>query len=289
MAGIVIMVCTPTTVASNITFTRLSGGNDATALIEVTIANLLGIFISPALIQGLVRPSMGLGIGSPTKGVGPIYVALVKHFGLALYLPLFLGQVIRAIDTERIDRVAAMMRLKKWNTFCLLALTWETFSDAFASGAFKLLANKDIVLLVFLNLGMYPLFTALCFMACRTPLPSLSFSRGWNGLGKTRGIRVDAKKTVAVCFCGPPKSITVGIVLLFVQYSDFNDRDRAILSIPLALYQGMQIAIAQCFVPVFRWWLARTLTNDNEMQRDGAGVGDYGIELRNEQEKPNNI
>lgn len=226
LVGIVIMVCTPTTVASNITFTRLSGGDEATALVEVTIGNLLGIFISPALAQLFLRPSLGLGVGAPTQGVGLIYKELIKHFGLALYLPLFGGQLIRNLWTKEVDKVSKLIYLPKWASICLLLLVWETFSDAFASGAFKSLSMESIILVVFLNVSLYPFFTLLCYLFCRPPSSLLKY-------------QISRGQTTAVCFCGPPKSITVGIVLISIQYSNFSALDQAIIAIPLSLYQGL--------------------------------------------------
>lgn len=241
LTGIIVMVCTPTTVASNITFTRASGGDDATALAEVTIGNLFGIFISPALIQLFLRRSLGLGEGAPTQPVRVIYKQLIEHFGLALYLPLFIGQIVRNLWTKETERLSKLMRLPKWASICLLLLVWETFSDAFASHAFEALSTSSVLFIVFLNLGLYPLFTLLCFLICRPPSDYLSY-------------RIPKGQTTAVCFCGPPKSITTGLVLIYSQYSNFSTLDQAIISIPLSLYQGMQIFLAQLFVIVFTRW-----------------------------------
>lgn len=241
LTGIIIMVCTPTTVASNITFTRASGGDDATALVEVTIGNLFGIFISPALVQLFLRPSLRLGVGAPTKPVGAIYKTLIEHFGLAMYLPLFVGQVLRNFWPKEIDRISQAVKLPKWASVCLLLLIWETFSDAFASHAFDALSASSVILIVFLNLGLYPLFTLICFLLCRLPIKGYNIPKG---------------QATAVCFCGPPKSITTGIVLIYSQYGNFSALDQAIISIPLSLYQGMQVFIAQAFVIAFKKWNA---------------------------------
>lgn len=247
LTGIIIMLCSPTIVASNITFTRASNGDDATALVEVTIGNLFGIFISPALIQLFLRPSLGLGVGAPTKPVGEIYKALIEHFGIALYAPLIIGQVVRDLWPKEVDRISKAVRLPKWASICLLLLIFETFSDAFASGAFEALHTSSIILIVFLNFGLYPFFTCLCFILCRLPIKTFRLPQG---------------QTTAVCFCGPPKSITTGVVLLSTQYSNFSALDQAIISIPLSLYQGMQVFLAQGFVHVFRKWNTKEDSND---------------------------
>lgn len=251
LAGIIIMLSTPTTVASNITFTRQSGGDEEACLIEVTIGNLLGIFITPALVQLYLRPQLGLAQFRPTQPVGIIYKDLIEHFGLALYLPLFLGQCLRNWKEKEVTTIVRHFRLQKWGAVCLLLLLWETFSDCFASGAFKAISTQSILLIVFLNVGLYPLFTLICYLACRPPLPHILQSRG---VSSERTYALTKGQTTAVCFCGAPKSITVGLVLINVQYSNFSALDQAVLSIPLALYQGMQVFIAQAFVILFLRW-----------------------------------
>ncbi|ORY74128.1 putative sodium bile acid cotransporter [Protomyces lactucae-debilis] len=240
LAGFMIMICTPTTVASNVTFTRASGGDDAAALIEVTIGNLFGIFISPALVQLFLRDSLGLGIAKPKGDVTQLYLELIKHFGLALYLPLVVGQVIQNIYPGPVKKVSNALRLTKWASVCLLLLCWMSFSDAFYHGAFKALPAASLITIVFVNLGLYPFLTLICFLACRPP-----YLRKWH---------LDRRATTAVCFCGPPKSITVGIVLLQVQFAGFSPIEQAIFTIPLSLYQGQQLALAQVFVLAFRRW-----------------------------------
>jgi sodium/bile acid cotransporter 7 len=240
LAGFMVMVCTPTTVASNVAFTRAAEGDDAAALVEVTIGNLLGIFIAPALVQLFLRNSLGLGIAKPKANAGHLYVELIKHFGLALYMPLAVGQVVQNIFPKQVDKVSKTLKLPKWGSICLLLLCWMTFSDAFHSGAFKALSVASLITIVFVNLGLYPLLTLLCFLACRPPRLSK-----WH---------IDSRTTTAVCFCGPPKSITVGIVLVQIQFVGFSPIQQAIFAIPLSLYQGQQLALAQIFVVLFRRW-----------------------------------
>ncbi|BFZ57224.1 LRR receptor-like serine/threonine-protein kinase RGI2 [Savitreella phatthalungensis] len=245
LAGIIIMVCTPTTVASNITFTRLSRGNDATCLAEVVIGNLAGILISPALVQLLLRPSLGLDVGRPTQSISTIYRKLFEHFGPTLYAALFVGQCIRNLaGSERADRTSRKFFLPKVATVMLLLFLWTSFSDSFASKAYQKLPASAILLVVFLNLALYPLFTLIAYLLCRMP------GAPRNAFWLTRG------QTTAVCFCGPPKSITVGLVLITTQYSNFSPLDQAILTIPLSLYQGMQVFLAQAFVYGFKRWNA---------------------------------
>lgn len=253
LAGIVIMICTPTTIASNITFTRNAHGNDATCLVEVVIGNMCGILISPALLQLFLRDSLGLGIGRPRQPVGKIYSALFEHFGPCLYGALAVGQLLRNINVDFAKRLSRKLYLPKWATIALLCFLWSSFSNSFASGAYDVLPTTSIILVVFLGFALYPLYTLICFYLCRFP-------------GAPPWFRLDKGQTTAACFCGPPKSMPVGVVLIAVQYSNFSPLEQGILTIPLTLYQGMQIFVAQFFVVVFRRW------NDKKEIADGEST-----------------
>ena len=51
LIGIIMTTTCPTTVASNVIMTTNAGGNDLLCVCEVFIGNLLGAFITPALVQ----------------------------------------------------------------------------------------------------------------------------------------------------------------------------------------------------------------------------------------------
>lgn len=63
------------------------------------------------------------------------------------------------------------------------------------------------------------------------------------------GLRFDKKEATAICFCAAAKGMVVGSPTLSILYGGFPARERAILSIPLVLYQGTYILFMRLLSP----------------------------------------
>ncbi|WRT65755.1 uncharacterized protein IL334_002703 [Kwoniella shivajii] len=266
LAGMIVMGVMPTTVASNISMTRMAGGNVESATIEVCIGNLLGTFITPLLCSAFfssntwsfARP-VAQGGGSSSDGLKEIYRQLGKQLGLALFVPLFVGQVIQNVFPKQTKWVSNKLRLAKISTFFLLLLIWSVFSTQFKEQAFEAVSTASIIFLVFLNLALYAVFTIICVFLTRLPFlpPSLSTdhidkSPKWRTI--IHSLRFSKKESTAICFCAVAKGMVVGAPTLSILYGGFPDQQKAILSIPLVLYQGQQVAVAQILVYFFKKW-----------------------------------
>ncbi|KAK9320772.1 SBF-like CPA transporter family-domain-containing protein [Lipomyces orientalis] len=247
LIGIIITGCTPTTVSSNVVMTREAKGNESLSLIEVSVGNILGAFITPALVQMFLGKHTGFAYGNPTNDISlqSLYARVMKQLGIAVFIPLFVGQVIQFLFPKQTKWVLAKFKLAKVGSFCLLLLIWSSFSTSFASGAFETVSHASVIMVCFLNVGLYLLFTVICFLAARCPgLP-----------GKFHFSRPD---TVSIMLCGAAKTVALGVPLINAQYGSTSEKV-GFASIPLVLYQGEQILVAQVLVPIFRRWIEREI------------------------------
>lgn len=81
--GIVVCACLPMTVNMVIVLTKSGGGDEATALLNASVGNLLGVFITPALILGL------LGQSSDIK-----FLNVVLKLVYRVVIPIIFGQLL---------------------------------------------------------------------------------------------------------------------------------------------------------------------------------------------------
>jgi len=91
LVGLVFMGCVPTTISSNVTMTKQANGNQALTVVQSTLGNFLGPFLSPLLI--LMYTSTGAWYTKVVPGVGPggfgeLYERIFKQLGLSIFLPL---------------------------------------------------------------------------------------------------------------------------------------------------------------------------------------------------------
>lgn len=125
LAGYILTACIPTTIASNVVMTRSAGGDDAAALVEVLIANILGPFVTAAWTVSLLPKTAEFDVWRYGGGsLGSMYRSVFQQLGLSVLLPLFVGQLIRWTWTDWTARMVQKTRLPKLGSFCMLLLIW---------------------------------------------------------------------------------------------------------------------------------------------------------------------
>lgn len=91
LVGMIFTGCVPTTISSNIVMTRQAHGNTALTVVQSTLGNLLGPFLSPLLLQMYTASDewyTDILPKSDEGGYGEIYKRVFKQLGLSLFLPL---------------------------------------------------------------------------------------------------------------------------------------------------------------------------------------------------------
>lgn len=128
LVGLIATGCLPTTINSNVVMTRQAHGDVAATMVEVTLGNILGPFLTPILFTKVYLSAVpGFAEWLPTEALGnmpALYASVMKQMGLSVYIPLFVGQVIRGIWSEQTQKIVTKFKLAKVGSLCLLALVW---------------------------------------------------------------------------------------------------------------------------------------------------------------------
>ena len=119
LAGIYALAVLPTTVSSCIVFTQFAGGNVVATIFNASLANIIGVFLSPLLLSLLLQQT---GRALPADELVRVLSSLV----LRILLPVALGQVARAVLREWAQRhgkkIGVFMRA------AILVIIWFSFS-----------------------------------------------------------------------------------------------------------------------------------------------------------------
>ncbi|KAL1410013.1 LRR receptor-like serine/threonine-protein kinase RGI2 [Vanrija albida] len=261
LVGLVATGCLPTTIASNVVMTRAAGGDEAATMVSVTIGNFLGPFITPLLLTKLYLPAVPAFKpylpAEATHHLPQLYRTVMKQMGLTVFVPLFVGQIIRWFWPKQTSWVLQTFKLAKAGSLCLVALVWSTFCTAFAAGALKTINTPTIVFNIFINIVLCVSFTALSFYLCRPPA---ALTRLSPFIFK----QINKKETISILFCAPAKTQALGIPLISAMYTTSTDMTRALIQVPMILYTVEQILVGQVLIAMCQRWLAQDKVPDAE-------------------------
>ncbi|KAI1082364.1 SBF-like CPA transporter family-domain-containing protein [Whalleya microplaca] len=271
IVGMVVASCIPTTVASNVVMTRNAGGDEAAAIIEVVIGNVVGSFLSPWLVYGFLPHDAEFDSLRPAKpdALGPMYGSVMQQLGLSALLPLTVGQGLRWAFPKQVTWMLRKFYLAKFCSLLMVLVAWSTFSGAFQTGALTTLPKSSVIFNVFMNIAEYILFTAICYWIAAPPDALAKLVNGYiadsnmgSHLPAVLRRAVTVKKmpqelVVAVCFCGAAKTTSVGIPLVAAMWYQLDNFTIASIQVPVLLYTVEQVFVAQFFTIFFKWWLHR--------------------------------
>ena len=203
--GFVLLCLIPTTVQSNVVFTRMAGGDTAAAVVAASLSNLLGVFITPALVALLLATNAAVDARS--------FLRIVVQF----LLPFVVGQLVRRRLGPWVELNDGW--LKHVDRSSILLVVYLAFSVGATSGVWSQVSPWAVVASV-------ALCVALLAAAC-----------GWLvGVGRIIGLTRPAR--IALLFCGSNKSLATGLPMASVL---FPAHTVALIVLPLMIYHQLQI------------------------------------------------
>ena len=184
--GILFLCLLPSTVQSSIAFTAIAGGNVPAAICSASASNLLGVFVTPLLVQ--------LFMGRAAQG--SLQSSLV-NIALLLLLPFAVGHLLRPVISGFLNAHKKVVGLVDRGSILLVVYT--AFSAAVVQGLWSKVSIGDLVWLLLLNTLL--LTSALC--------ATTFAARRW-GLNKA--------DEIAAVFCGSKKSLASGVPMASVLF-----------------------------------------------------------------------
>jgi sodium/bile acid cotransporter 7 len=207
--GLLYLCVLPSTVQSSIAFTSIAGGNVPAAICAASTSNILGIFLTPALVAMLFSAGGHVGVSFD----------MVWKIMLQLFLPFVAGQLLQPFIGNWVRARKAL--LTPFDRGSILMVVYLAFSDAVVEGVWNQLEARDLGLLIALDC----LLLAIVLTATSLGAKLFGFNR---------------EDRITAVFCGSKKSLASGVPMAGVI---FAGQPIGAIVLPLMLFHQIQLMI----------------------------------------------
>lgn len=205
--GILFLTLVPSTVQSSVAFTSIAKGNVAGAIVSASTSNLVGVFITPALVMLLM--GTGGGVHIDTSVFGEIALLLLAPFILGQLTRRWVGKFAQSKATKVVDRGS------------IATVVYSAFSKGVVDGIWSSISIWELAFLV----AFAAIFVAFMLWLTKKVSEKLGFKRA---------------DTVAIEFCGSKKSLATGLPMASVIFAS-GGTSLGLLILPLMIYHQVQL------------------------------------------------
>ncbi len=207
--GLLYLCLLPGTVQSSIAFTSTAYGNVAAAICSASMSGILGVFLSPLLVEALLHAQ------SRTTDVWPAIILIM----LQLILPFLIGQSMRPLIGKWIDRHHRFIRIT--DRLSILLVVYSAFSTAIEEDLLHKLDGWSLLNILIISLLLMGAVLIINTYVAR-----------WLGFSTS--------DEITIVFCGSKKSLAVGIPMANVL---FPSNTVGIMVLPLIIFHQVQLII----------------------------------------------
>ena len=206
--GIFYLAALPSTVSSSVVMVSIARGNIAAAIFNASVSSILGIFITPLLMSGILEKSQ------PDFDITHTILLLC----LQVLLPVILGLLLH----RKLGPWVSVYKntLRNFDQLIILLIVYTSFCESFSDNQFQSFSIAEIFKLAVMMLIFFLVVFAL--------MNQISL---WLGFKR--------EERITVIFCGSKKSLVQGAVMGKVLFPD-----QAVLGVvllPLMLYHALQL------------------------------------------------
>ncbi|MFP4085005.1 MAG: bile acid:sodium symporter family protein [Desulfonatronovibrio sp.] len=213
--GFLFLGALPTTIATAIAYTAMTGGNVAGAVFNATIANIAGIFITPLWI------SIWLQTGGETLPLARLFLDI----SLMLLAPIVAGQILRPFVYKRTDPLKKLF--STINSLIILFIVYAAFSNSWQKNIWSAHGTETALLAASGAIIFFCLVTALVWTCVK--------ATGFNH-----------ENAMPALFCGSQKTLAAGAPMASLIFS--SQPGLGIILLPLMFYHIIQLFLGGLLV-----------------------------------------
>ena len=212
--GFLYLCVLPSTISTSVVLTAVARGNTAAALFNAAFSNILGVFLTPLLVQLLMRKT------GQTAPFGPLLVKIL----LLTLVPFFVGMLLRRFVLRWVEAHKAW--LTRLSNAVIIFIVYSAFCDSVQQ---RIWHRHGLTMTGLVLLWVALLFTGmslLIYLSCRL-------------------VRLSEEDRIAAYFCSVKKTLAMGVplaMLIFGQRSDLS-----LILLPIMFYHPMQLFVNGLF------------------------------------------
>lgn len=208
--GFLYLCVLPSTVSTSVVLTAVAHGNTAGALFNAALSNILGVFLTPLLVQLLMRTT------GQTAPFGPLLLKIL----LLTLLPFFIGTALRNFVKHWVDAHKAWVA--RLSNAVIVFIVYSAFCDSVVGKIWQRHGFGMTALVL--------LFATLLFA-------------GMSGLVGATGrlFRFSREDAIAAYFCSVKKTLAMGVPLAMLIFG--NRGDLSLILLPIMFYHPLQLLV----------------------------------------------
>lgn len=208
--GFLYLCVLPSTVSTSVVLTAVARGNTVGALFNAAFSNILGVFLTPLLVQFLMRK---------TGQTEPFLPLLIKIMLLTL-LPFFVGMFLRKFVLRWIETHKAWV--PRLSNTVILFIVYSAFCDSVQEKIWQRHGFEMTGLVLFY---VIVLFTGMSLL--------IDYSCQWFHLNR--------EDKIAAYFCSVKKTLAMGVPLAMLIFG--NRSDLSLILLPIMFYHPLQLLV----------------------------------------------
>lgn len=209
-SGFLYLCVLPSTISTSVVLTAVAHGNTAGALFNAAFSNILGVFLTPVLVQALMKTT---GQSTP---LGPLLVKIM----LLTLAPFFTGMLLRNYVKSWVE--AHKPWVARISNTIIVFIVYSAFCDSVEERIWQTHGWR-LTAQVFAAVTL--LFTIMSGLVYAT----------------SRALRLNREDLIAAYFCSVKKTLAMGVPLAMLIFGDRSDL--SLILLPIMLYHPLQLLV----------------------------------------------
>ena len=208
--GFLYLCVLPSTISTSVVLTAVARGNTAAALFNAALSNILGVFLTPVLVELLMRKT------GQSSTIGPL---LLKIMMLTL-LPFFAGMSLRPVLLRWVE--AYRPWVARISNTVIVFIVYSAFCDSVQSRLWERHGLVTTLLLFIFVVALFVGMSLLIYLICRL-------------------LELKREDLIAAYFCSVKKTLAMGVPLAMLIFGKRSDL--SLILLPIMFYHPLQLFV----------------------------------------------